>query len=228
MTLQEYFGDWLKVIDKEELNKILAWLKSMDSRLICPSMGNIFKAFELCPYKECHTVFIGQDPYPDKYLGKARATGILFGNNNNIPEDKLSPSLKIIKDSVINLEVPHNIITFDHSLESWAKQGILMINSALTCEMNKVGSHTNQWRAFMTKFIRNLSERTTGIVYVLFGNQAQSLEPCIGKNNFIIKCDHPAYYARLNKSMPHNVFEEIDKILKDYYNIKINWYGEET
>ena len=221
MTLTEYFGDWLKVIDIGELKKILLWLKTTDNRLLCPSSEKIFRAFELCPYKDCYCVFLGMDPYPQKGV----ATGILFGNNES-SDSKLSPSLRVIKDSVINLEVPHNIITFDHSLESWARQGILMLNSSLTCEVGKPGSHADIWRAFMTRFLRNFSNKITGLVYVLFGSQAQSFEPCISKDNFIIKIEHPAYFSRIGKDMPHDIFEEIDKLLKHYYNIKINWYGE--
>ena len=221
-SFEEYFNDWLKVIDRQELLKMVRWLKTVDNNLLCPTVDKVFKAFELCPYNNCYAVFISQDPYPQK----GRATGIAFGNSNDIPKSKLSPSLRIIKDSVINLEIPHNIITFDQSLESWAKQGILMLNSALTCEVGKVNSHVNIWRPFMTKFIRNLSTRMKGLVYVLFGNQAQSLEPCIMDGNFVFKVEHPAYFARLNKDMPSDVFIKVNDLLKKYYNIKINWYEE--
>lgn len=57
-----------------------------------------------------------------------------FGNRKEVSEDNLSPSLNVVKEAAINFEVPHYCITFDQTLESWAKQGILMINSALTVE----------------------------------------------------------------------------------------------
>ena len=160
MTIEEYFGDWMKVIDRAETIKIMNWLRKVDLNIICPALSNIFKAFKVCPYNKCRVVFIGLDPYPQKGV----ATGILFGNSKETPIDKLSPSLEIIKEAAINLEIPHNIITFDHSLESWAEQGILMLNSALTCEVNKVGSHTNIWRPFISKLIKNLSSKETGLI----------------------------------------------------------------
>lgn len=91
-------------------------------------------------------------PYPQKGV----ATGILFGNDNKITEDYISPSLTVIKNSVINFEIPHKSITFDNSLESWAKQGILMLNSALTCEVGKPGSHSLKMDTFYSKSIKKI------------------------------------------------------------------------
>lgn len=227
MSIDEYFEDWMKVIDRVEATKIMEWLKTTNPNNICPSLPNIFRAFKLCPYNKCKTILIGQDPYPDKFMGKPRATGILFGNSKDIPENKLSPSLQIIKEAVINLEIPHNIIIFDNSLEDWAKQGILMINSALTCEVNRVGSHTNQWRPFISKLIRNLSNRESGLIYVLFGKDAYSLKPYINeKCNDIIKVEHPAYFARTNKVMSNDVFAKINNLIYNRYGESIKWYKE--
>lgn len=228
MTIEEYFGDWMRVIDKPEAMKIMGWLKTVNPNTLCPALPNVFRAFKLCSLKDCRVVMIGMDPYPDKFMGKPRATGILFGNNKDVPEDKLSPSLQVVKESAINFEIPHNIITFDQTLESWAKQGILMINSALTCELNKVGSHVNQWRPFVSKLLKNLSERETGIVYILFGRQAQTLKPYIDERyNDIIEIEHPAYFARSNKIMPYSVFRQMNDILYGRYGERITLFNEE-
>lgn len=224
MTIDEYFGDWMRVLDRAETMKIMGWLKTLNPNTLCPALPNIFKAFELCSYRDCRVVFIGQDLYPQKDI----ATGILFGNNPNTPEDKLSPPLQVIKESAINYEVPHGIITFDNSLESWAKQGILMLNSALTCEVNKIGSHTNNWRPFISKLIKNLSNSSAGVIYILFGKDAQSLRPYINeKYNDIIEIEHPAYFARTNKIMPYSVFKQMNDILYGRYGEKITLFKEE-
>lgn len=224
MTIDEYFGDWMKILDRAETMKIMGWLKTVNPNTLCPTLPNVFRAFKLCPYKECRVVFMGQDPFPQKGV----ATGILFGNSKETPEDKLSPSLDVVKEAAINFEIPHNLITFDNSLESWAKQGILMINSALTCEVNRVGSHTNVWRPFVSKLVKNLSNRETGIIYVLFGKDAQSLKPYINeKYNDIIEIQHPAYFARTGKKMPHSIFTRINELLYGRYGEKIEWYKEE-
>jgi Uracil DNA glycosylase len=224
MTIEEYFGDWMKVIDKAEAMKIMGWLKTLNPNTLCPALPNVFRAFKLCPYNKCRVVFIGQDPYPQKGV----ATGVLFGNSKDTPEDKLSPSLQVVKESVIDYGVYHNLYTFDNTLESWAKQGILMINSALTCRVNAVGSHVNEWRPFVSKLVKNLSTRETGIIYVLFGRQAQTLKPYIDERyNDIIEIEHPAFFARTNQIMPHSVFAEVNNLLYGRYGEKIEWYKEE-
>lgn len=224
MTIEEYFGGWTKVIDKTELNHVLSVLsKEYLSKSVCPNRTDVFKAFKLCPFEDLKVVFLGQDPYPRKGV----ATGILFGNKKEVLEEDLSPSLKIIKEAVINFEIPHNNIIFDQTLENWAEQGILMINSALTVEMNKIGSHVMLWRPFISKLLKNLSESSCSIVYVLFGKQAETFNPYINKKfNHVLKIEHPAYFARNRIKMPHYLFTEIGKKLNDIYGYSIKWYEE--
>ena len=225
MTIDEYFGDWMKVLDRKETVKIMNWLKTTDSSTLCPSIKNVFKAFKLCSYNECKVIFVGQDPFPQKGV----AQGILFGNSSDTPEDKLSPSLKVVKESVINFDIPHNLITFDPTLESWAKQGILMLNSALTTEVGKVGIHTLKWRPFIGSFLKNMSEKNPGIIYVFFGSQAKSLNTYINNNNnYKLFIEHPAYYARLNKRMPSDIWYTVQKLVYNIYGTSIEWYKEET
>lgn len=225
MTIDEYFGDWMRVIDRKEAMGIMGWLKTVNPNTLCPALPNVFKAFKLCSYRDCRVVFVGQDPYPQKGV----ATGILFGNSKETPEEKLSPSLQVVKESVINFEIPHNIITFDQTLESWAKQGVLMLNSALTCEVGRVGSHSNKWRPFIGKLLKNISEDRTGIIFVLFGRDAQNLKPYINdKYNDILEIEHPAYFARINKIMPYDIWTRINEILYGRYGEKIKFYYEET
>ena len=223
MTIDEYFGDWMKVLDRNETMKIMGWLRSINQSTLCPNIKDVFKAFKLCPYNKCRVVFVSQDPYPQRGV----AQGVLFGNSSDTPENKLSPSLQIIKESVINFEIPHNLITFDPTLESWAKQGILMINSALTTEVGKIGVHMMKWRPFMIAFLKQMSMINLGIIYVLFGSQAQILEPYISKNNYVLKIEHPAYFARTNKKMPYHIWKDINKILYDLYGERIEWFKEE-
>lgn len=221
MTIEEYFGDWIKVLDRKETMKIMGWLRSINSDMLCPSLRDVFRAFELCSYNNCKAIFLGQDPYPQKGV----ATGILFGNKKTTPNNRLSPSLEVIKNSVINLEVPEYCINFDPTLESWAKQGILMLNSALTCEVNKIGSHVMIWRPFISKFIVEMSKNNPGLIYVLFGKQAQTFTPYINSRfNHIIEVDHPAYFARTNTNMPKSIFDNINKITKGINQIPFEWY----
>lgn len=222
MTAEEYFGDWIKVIDKNELAVVMRWLKTVNPNNLCPQPQNIFKAFRTCPYNDCKVVFLGQDPYPQAGI----ATGILFGNSVDTPEEYLSPSLKVVKEAAIDYTIPHNIIEFDNTLESWARQGILMINTALTCNVNQVGSHYMIWKPFISKFLHNMSSMNSGIIYVLFGSQAASFKDDIVGQQHIIMEYHPAYYARRGTKLSPLLFKEINKILKGTYNQEIEFYKE--
>lgn len=224
MTVEEYFGDWVNVFDMKELNKVMYQLRvEYQRKKICPAQPDVFKAFRLCSLKNLKIVMLLQDPYPQKGV----ATGLALANNSKTLDSELSPSLKVIKEAAINFEISKNSCIFDPTLESWAKQGILMLNSALTVEMNKVGSHVMIWRPFIIALLKHLSECETGIIYVLFGRQAQTFKPYINKQfNDILEIEHPAYYARLNKRMPSELFVNISNMCKDKYGVPIKWYQE--
>lgn len=222
MTTEEYFGDWINVINKKELSKVVTIINKLyTTKKVLPDYKDIFKVFTLCNLNNVRCIILAQDPYPQKEM----ATGIAFANKCEISEDNISPSLKIIKEAVINFDIPHNSITFDNSLESWCKQGVFLLNSALTVELNKIGSHSNIWRPFVSSLLHNISNYQPGILYVLMGSQAQTFEPYINKCNTIIKCKHPAYYVRTNTRMP-NIFRTISDYVNKYYAERIEWFKE--
>lgn len=222
MTKEEYFGEWLKVIPIKEMQEAINKINTIRNK-ICPNYNLIFDAFNKCPYRELKVVILGQDPYPQRDI----ATGVAFANNNNTLEKNLSPSLQVIKESVINYEIPHNLITFVPNLEEWAKQGVLLLNTALTCEVNKPGSHSLLWRPFISKLLINICKYNPGTIFLLLGNSAQSFKSYISKEQYIINCKHPSYYYRNNKKMPYYIWSDINDILIKLYGYGINFYKEE-
>lgn len=226
MTIEEYFGDWCKVVDTHQADSIMRKLFSLNKQ-ICPLPKNVFKAFTECDFNNLRVVLIGQDPYFTLRNGEPVATGIAFANSADTPEDSFSPSLEILRDSVIDFTTPSTGVIFDQSLEMWEEQGVLCLNSALTCEVGKPGSHALLWRPFLSTLLTNLSRLTTSIVYVLMGNQAQTLEPYINKRfNHVIRCRHPSYYARTQTRMPSDIWKQINDILIGIYGYGIKWYKE--
>ena len=200
-------------LDLDKAEKIVSRLE----KNYTPKKKDIFKAFKLCDYDNLKVVMLSQDPYPQPNV----ATGIAFGCKGE-PQ----PSLEIIKNTCIDLSVPHNIINFDNSLETWCKQGVLMLNMALTTEVNKPLSHITYWANYTTDIIKSLNKRKQNIVYVLMGSYAAIAERFIDPvNNLIIRVNHPAYYARTNKDMP-NFFKEIDAYLRLHNIPPIQWYEE--
>lgn len=216
--MNRVFNEWVNFIDIHETERLIPTLiEYYKNYEVYPKKEEVFKAFSLCSPNECKVVFIGQDPYPQRNV----ATGILFGNRQDTKEENYSPSLKVIRESIKNLENPNIVYTFNPTLENWARQGILMLNSALTVEVNKIGSHTMLWRRFMTRFIKNFSLHNNNLIWVLFGELAQTFTPYIyGGKVFRVK--HPAYYARTNTPMPYRIFNDVNDYLSKY-NTKINW-----
>lgn len=210
MTPEEYFKDWAGVIDAEEATRIMKWLNSVNINHIRPFYKNIFRAFKECPYNQCNVVMLGQDPYPQPGV----ATGILFGNSSNIAEGLISPSLRVVKKAV------NATADFDNTMEKWARQGILMINSALTCEVNRIGSHVEVWRPFVSKLVHNISVDRPDMIFVMFGAQAQSFNKDI-QGCSIINVKHPAYYARMGFPMSNEPFVEINRLLEERGKPKI-------
>ena len=235
MTAEEYFGDWTNMLDIQEADRILRKLSASKS-IICPKIKDIFKAFHLCPLHNLRIVILGQDPYNTLHKpfsvneGSAfvpTATGIAFGNSPDTPESSYSPSLEILRDSVIDFSLPHQQIIFDPSLEKWEEQGVLLLNSALSCEAHKPQSHALMWRPFIGAFLEKLSKKIPGIVYVLMGSAAISFQQYINKrNNHVLTTKHPSWYARNKTKMPPDIWKEIDNILIGQNGYGIQWYNE--
>lgn len=224
MSIEEYFKEWLKVIDINELRKITNVLNNLyKTKSIQPHYKDVFRIFNILSLSDVKVIILGQDVYPQKDV----STGIAFGNRKETKN--LSPSLEVLKEACINYEMPHGYIEFDSTLESWVNQGVLLLNSALTCYTNNPGSHTELWRPFMSRLLYNMSNLHTGCLYLLLGKQAQSYAEFINSNSNTIMVErHPAYYARMHKKMPYKVFLDINNFLDRNYGNKISWYTEIT
>ena len=212
MNLIDRLGDWYQFFDKQEFNNLLSILrKEYKLHSVMPDSHNIFKAFECTP-ASCSVILMGQDVYPQKGIG----IGIAFGNDLN-NQTTISPSLvKLLEPLKVDS-------TFDYTLESWCKQGILMLNSALTVIEGKPNSHQLLWRPFITSFLKNYSTYNQKVIYVLLGKTAQSLKPYILHNGNIMECNHPSYLVREGISMP-NIYQQINSSLLQLNKPVIRWY----
>lgn len=225
MSIEEYFGDWCKVIDTQEADKIIKRLIN-SKQVICPKIKNIFKSFTLCSLSNLKVLILGQDPYFTIKNNKPIATGIAFANTFDTSQRDFSPSLEVLMESVINFSLPHETIIFDPSLEKWEKQGVLMLNSALSCQVGKPGSHSLMWRPFIKSFLTKLSTINSGIIYILMGAEAQSFEYCINHDyNYVFKTKHPSWYARNKTKMPSELWYKVNNILTGLYGHGIEWYN---
>ena len=216
------FGDWWNYINKKELEKIIDSLNyKYKESIILPNKKDVFNAFTYCPPNRLRVVMLGQDPYPQRGI----ATGLAFANNTN----NISPSLKVIRDTINEYAKSKGdfMPIIDNSLMSWANQGVLLLNSALTVEEGKPGSHSLLWRPFIKSFLRDVSLARPDIIYVFFGKEAQSFIPYLSDflyTPIILNENHPSYYARTGIPMEYTIFKEIDNYTKHVNNETIQWY----
>ena len=220
---RKVFGNWWNYIDYKELEKVIDSLNiKYKESIILPNKQDVFKAFTYCNPNILRVIMVGQDPYPQRGI----ATGLAFANNT---QDNISPSLKVIRDTINDYAKSRGDLMpiIDNSLISWANQGVLLLNSALTVEENKPSSHSLLWRPFIKTFLRNMSLTRPDIIYVFFGKEAQSFIPYLSDflyNPIVLKENHPAYYARTDIPMDYTIFKEIDNYTKQMNNDTIQWY----
>ena len=186
--------EWQELL-KDELNslnfaKIISFLNSQNTT-IYPPKELIFNAFNLCKPSNLKVIIIGQDPYHNA----GEAMGLAFSTPNNI---KTPPSLKnIFKELFDDLDC--DIFTSRSSdLTSWANQGVLLLNTALTVEQNRPASHSKiGWQIFTAGVIRTINAKFDHCVFMLWGNHAKNLASLIDSNrHMILKAAHPSPLAR--------------------------------
>jgi uracil-DNA glycosylase len=162
---------------------------SQEDKRFTPTLKQVFRAFEECPYDKLQVVMIGQDPYPQ--LGVA--DGISFSCSNT---GQLQPSLRFILDEVNRTVYRGHPGSLDVDLKRWANQGVLMFNTALTVEVGKIGSHYDIWKPFTAYLLDWLNNYNPGLVYVYMGKKAEEWSSLTDDDNntkFMVK--HPASAA---------------------------------
>ena len=145
----------------------------------------IFEAFNSTPFSRVKVVILGQDPYH----GPGQAHGLCF----SVPDGVLfPPSLQnILKELETDLGIPY---PRSGNLTHWADQGVLLLNATLTVRANQAGSHQGKgWEQFTDAVIRKLSEKCTGLVFMLWGNYARNKKAIIDTTKHcILEAPHPS------------------------------------
>ena len=181
---------WNKILEKElKKDYFISLLKTTQNNYnnnkCFPEKKNIFSAFNHCSFEKLKVVIIGQDPYH----GINQANGLSFSVNSN---EKLPPSLKNIFIE-INNDLKTTIRT-NGDLADWANQGVLLLNSILSVERGKPGSHSKLgWETFTNQVIKIISKSKKNVVFMLWGGYAKKKEKLIFENNhLILKTGHPS------------------------------------
>jgi uracil-DNA glycosylase len=187
---------------------------------IYPDPVNVFRAFRETGYHEVKVVLLGQDPYHD-----GSASGLSFDCSNALRDN---PSLRIMLQE-IDIEYPQDQfdIAFGKldrgNLERWAKQGVLLLNRALTVVEKTPKSHLELWKPFTDHVIATLNAKHN-VVFLLLGKDAQTVTPLIDNTNFIVQAAHPAVHVYGGTGFLNSgVFRQVNEHLASMNKKEINW-----
>tara|TARA_R100000951_G_scaffold10686_3_gene8999 strand:- start:261 stop:977 length:717 start_codon:yes stop_codon:yes gene_type:complete len=223
--IKKQVGDWYPllapIVSSVRFKEVITYIQTCKARgkVIYPDTKMTFRAFKMCPLSKIRVVILGQDPYHD-----GSANGLAFANNEDTL--RISPSLRQLTKAIEHDYKDTLCVDFDYTLEAWAAQGVLLLNTALTVEKGSAGSHLEVWRGFTRSFLKALSSQRSNIIYVLWGKKAQFYSQYITGNNVVI-APHPAadLYSGKKEFETSGTFREINSLLAN--PIKWNVRAEE-
>jgi uracil-DNA glycosylase len=224
ISIQNDWSDILLQVAEPYTNLIEQQLQDDEEKehMIFPSKGLIFNAFKQCPINNVKVVIIGQDCYYSRARNKEiLANGLCFSVDSKC--NKCPPSLRTIFDELKHEYGGDRRTNTD--LSDWARQGVLLLNCALTVREGKAGSHMKIWRGFTEEIIKYIAKNHKYIVYILWGEFAKAYSKYIDKNdNLILECRHPSgLAASKGPFIGNNHFKSANEYLSQYGKDGIMW-----
>lgn len=203
------------VFDDGSLAAVLEFVENeRKSKTVFPESKDMFNAFRLCPFADTKVVILGQDPYH----GDGQAHGLSFSVQ---ADQKLPPSLKNIYKEM-EQDIGCKNLTGD--LTSWARQGILLLNTVLTVERATANSHRKKgWEAFTDQVIKVLGEREQPAVFILWGKPAEKKAKFIGSHHVVLTSPHPSPLSAHRGFFGSRPFSETNRALEKFGHQPIDW-----
>lgn len=186
------------------------------SGTVYPPGGEMFAAFDACPFEQVRVVILGQDPYHEP----GQAHGLCFSVNDGV---QFPPSLvNIFKEIESDLGKP---IPRSGNLMRWAQQGVLLLNATLTVRAHQAGSHQNKgWETFTDAVIRRLATEREHIVFILWGSYAQRKGAFIDRNRHcVLQSPHPSPLSAYRGFFGNKHFSRANEYLVQHGYKPIDW-----
>lgn len=185
-------------------------------KVIYPESKHIFNAFNSTPLDQVKVVILGQDPYH----GPNQAHGLCFSVQPGI---QTPPSLQNMYKEIqrdLGLPIPNHGF-----LQSWAEQGVFLLNATLTVEQAKAGAHQGQgWEQFTDRAIQTVNEQREGVVFLLWGSYAQKKGQLIdGRKHLILRAPHPSPLSAYRGFMGCGHFSKVNEYLEAKGQAPIDW-----
>ncbi len=201
----------------ENYQKIREFLKrEYTHHVVYPDMYDIYNCFKLTPLPQVKAVILGQDPYHNE----GQAHGLCFSVQEGVP---MPPSLvNIFKElhDELGCTLPRS-----GDLSKWAKEGVLLLNTALTVRAHQANSHKDcGWTWFTDNVIRIVSERREHVVFILWGANARSKKPLIdASRHLVLECAHPSPLSAYNGFFGCGHFKKANAYLIAHGEAPIDW-----
>jgi len=204
--------------EKDYMQRLHDFLQNEKNNLktILPSSSLWFNALTATDLDQVKVVILGQDPYPTP----GYAHGLCFS---------VMPEVKPIPKSLVNiykeLEADLGIVNSNGNLQSWADQGVLLLNSVLTVAAGKANSHQGQgWEQFTDRVIELLNEQTSPIVFVLWGAYAQKKGRILNNTqHLVLRSPHPSPLSAYRGFFGSKPFSKANDFLVENGKKAINW-----
>ena len=201
----------------ENYQKIREFLKrEYTHHVVYPDMYDIYNCFKLTPLPQVKAVILGQDPYHNE----GQAHGLCFSVQEGVP---MPPSLvNIFKElhDELGCTLPRS-----GDLSKWAKEGVLLLNTALTVRAHQANSHKDcGWTWFTDNVIRIVCERREHVVFILWGANARSKKPLIdARRHLVLECAHPSPLSAYNGFFGCGHFKKANAYLIAHGEAPIDW-----
>lgn len=214
-------GGWDEVLsplfESENYKKIREFLKQEYTRhVVYPDMYDIYNCFRYTPFDKVKVVILGQDPYHNE----GQAHGLCFSVQKGVePPPSLVNIYKELHDDV-GFRVPDS-----GDLTKWAKEGVLLLNTALTVRAHMANSHKNcGWTWFTDNVIRIVSEKKEHVVFLLWGGNARSKKTLIdSEKHLVLECAHPSPLSAYNGFFGCRHFSKTNQYLSAHGIEPVDW-----
>ena len=218
-------NDWLLPLSgefkKPYYRKLYNTVKhAYETGVVYPPANDIFNAFEFTPLSNVKAVILGQDPYH----GPGQAHGLCFSVQ---PSVEIPPSLVNIYQELhddLGCRIPNN-----GYLKKWADQGVLLLNTVLTVQAHRAGSHRGiGWEEFTDAAIRVLNDIDRPMVFILWGRPAQMKQPMLtNPNHLILEAPHPSPLSAYRGFFGSRPFSQTNRFLEEHGIAPIDWQIED-